>query len=128
MAPLATTPDSLLAEIRALIEEARTHVSRAANSALTLTYWRIGRRIGVEILGGERAAYGSQIVVSLARQLESEYGQGFGEKNLRRMVQFAEVFPDEAIVVSLIRELTRMRDKPRRCRAGKDSADGVAVL
>lgn len=106
MTDLATNSDSLLAEIRALIEEARTQVSRAANSALTLTYWRVGRRIGVEILGGERAAYGSQIVVSLARQLESEYGQGFGEKNLRRMVQFAEVFPDEAIVVSLIRELT----------------------
>lgn len=38
--------------------------------------------------------------------MESEYGRGFGEKNLRRMVQFAEVFPDEAIVVALIRELT----------------------
>ncbi|QSR84363.1 YhcG family protein [Methylacidimicrobium sp. B4] len=102
----ATDPDSLLTEIRALIEEARIQVSRAANSALTLTYWRVGRRIGVEILGGERAAYGSRIIESLARQLESEYGQGFGEKNLRRMVQFAEVFPEEAIVVSLIRELT----------------------
>jgi len=100
------TTDSLLVEIRALIDEARTQVARAANSALTLTYWRIGRRIGNEILGGERAAYGGQIVVALARQLESEYGQGFGEKNLRRMMQFAEVFPDEAIVVSLIRELT----------------------
>lgn len=106
MTPLDNNPDSLLAEIRALIEEARAHVARAANSALTLTYWRVGRRIGVEILGGERAVYGSQIVVSLSRQLESEYGQGFGEKNLRRMVQFAEVFPDEAIVASLIRELT----------------------
>lgn len=104
--PAPASPDALLGDIRALIDEARAHVARAANSALTLTYWRVGRRIGAEILGGERAAYGSQIVVALARQLESEYGQGFGEKNLRRMVQFAEVFPDEAIVVSLIRELT----------------------
>ncbi|EQD53408.1 protein containing DUF1016 [mine drainage metagenome] len=104
--PAKASTAALLGEIRALIENARAHVARAANSALTLTYWRVGRRIGAEILGGERAAYGGQIVVSLARQLESEYGQGFGEKNLRRMVQFAEVFPDEAIVVSLIRELT----------------------
>lgn len=104
--PVVVPPDTLLDEIRTLIDEARTHVARAANSALTLTYWRIGRRIGAEILDGERAAYGGKIVVALARQLESEYGQGFGEKNLRRMVQFAEVFPDEAIVVSLIRELT----------------------
>ncbi|EQD54387.1 protein containing DUF1016, partial [mine drainage metagenome] len=93
--PAKASTAALLGEIRALIENARAHVARAANSALTLTYWRVGRRIGAEILGGERAAYGGQIVVSLARQLESEYGQGFGEKNLRRMVQFAEVFPDE---------------------------------
>jgi predicted nuclease of restriction endonuclease-like (RecB) superfamily len=30
---------------------------------------------------------------------------GFAEKNLRRMVQFAEVFPDEQIVVTLSRQL-----------------------
>jgi len=100
------TPDSLLAEIRALIEDARQQVARAANAGLTIAYWRIGKRIGTEVLGGERATYAGQIVVSLARQLEKDYGQGFGEKNLRRMIQFAEVFPDEAIVVSLIRELT----------------------
>jgi hypothetical protein len=34
------------------------------------------------------------------------YGKGFAEKNLRRMVQFAEVFPDGDIVVSLIRQLS----------------------
>ena len=47
-----------------------------------------------------------KIVVSLARQLEREYGRGYAEKNLRRMVQFAGVFPDREIVVSLIRQLT----------------------
>ena len=35
-----------------------------------------------------------------------DYGTGFGVKNLRRMIQFAEVFPDEQIVVSLIRQLS----------------------
>ena len=64
-----STPDALLSEIRGLIEDARWQVAQIANSALTLTYWKIGKRIGMEILGGERAAYGSQIVVSLARQL-----------------------------------------------------------
>ena len=101
-----THTNALLVEIRALIEDARQQVAKVANSALTLTYWRIGKRIGAEVLGGERAAYGGQIVVSLARQLEQDYGHGFSEKSLRRMIQFAEVFPDEGIVVSLIRELT----------------------
>ena len=35
----------------------------------------------------------------------TEFGRGFGEKNLRRMLQFAEVFPDQKIVVSLLRQL-----------------------
>jgi len=38
--------------------------------------------------------------------LTRAYGGGFAEKNLRRMMQFAEVFPDEPIVVSLIRQLS----------------------
>jgi len=53
------------------------------------------------VLGKERAAYGCQIVVSLSRQLVEEHGSSFGEKNLRRMIQFVEVFPEEEIVVSL---------------------------
>ncbi|WP_366925331.1 DUF1016 N-terminal domain-containing protein [Desulfonatronospira sp.] len=48
----------------------------------------------------------SEIVPTLSRQLEMEYGRGFSVKNLRRMVQFAEVFPDERIVVSLVRQLS----------------------
>jgi len=38
--------------------------------------------------------------------LEIEYGTSFSDKNLRRMMQFAEIFPDEKIVVSLIRQLS----------------------
>lgn len=50
--------------------------------------------------------YGKQIVATLWRQLETEYGSSFSEKNLRRMMQFATVFQDEKIVVSLIRQLS----------------------
>ena len=98
--------NALIADIRRLVADARTHVATTANATLTLLYWRIGRRIHADVLAGDRAAYGEQIVVSLSRQLEAEYGSSFGEKNLRRMIQFAQVFPDEKIVVSLIRELS----------------------
>ena len=37
-------PDSLLAEIRTLIEDARLQVAHAANAGLTIAYWRIGKR------------------------------------------------------------------------------------
>lgn len=97
---------ALIEDVRGLIAEARRTVAVTVNASLTLLYWRIGQRIIAETLRGERATYGQQIVASLSRQLVREYGQSFGEKNLRRMMQFAEVFPQEEIVVSLIRQLS----------------------
>ena len=101
-----TLAPALLADIRSLIEEARAAVAATVNTGLTLLYWRIGQRVNAEVLQGERAAYGKEIVATLAQELTRAYGSGFAEKNLRRMMQFAEVFPDEHIVVSLIRQLS----------------------
>jgi predicted nuclease of restriction endonuclease-like (RecB) superfamily len=97
---------ALLADVRELILQARAGVARTVNSGLTLHYWQVGDRIRREVLREQRAEYGKAIVVSLSRQLEREFGRGYAEKNLRRMVQFAEVFPEREIVVSLIRQLT----------------------
>jgi DUF1016 N-terminal domain len=96
----------LLNEIRSLIEDARRHTAAAVNVGLTALYWQIGNRILREVLGNERATYGEQIVATLSRQLVSEFGRGFEDKNLRRMMQFAEAFPDEAIVATLWRQLS----------------------
>jgi len=98
--------DKIFDVIRKLIEETRQNVAVTVNAGLTMLYWKIGRRINLEILKGERAEYGAEIVSSLSRQLEMEYGRSFAEKNLRRLVQFSTVFPDEQIVVSLIRQLS----------------------
>ena len=99
-------PAGLLKDIRALIEEARQQTAAAVNVGLTLLYWRVGRRIHTEVLGNERAVYGEQIVATLSRQLVAEYGRGFAEKNLRRMMQFAQAYPDEKIVATLLRQLS----------------------
>ncbi|HGN3089134.1 TPA: YhcG family protein, partial [Pseudomonas aeruginosa] len=69
-------------------------------------YWRIGQRIRTHVLDGRRGAYGKEVLPTLAAQLVKEYGGSFAEQNLRRMVQFAATFPDEQILVSLIRELS----------------------
>lgn len=98
--------DELLTDIRTVIERARQQAITAVNAGQTCMYWRIGQRIHTELLGGERAAYGAQIVATLSRQLVQEYGRGFTEKNLRRMVQFAQAFPDEQIVATLWRQLS----------------------
>ena len=96
---------ALLADVRELIAEARQGAARAVDAGLTTLYWHVGQRIRQDILKEKRAGYGEQIVSALSAQLEREYGRGFGEKNLRRMIQFAEAYPDREIVVSLLRQL-----------------------
>ena len=90
---------SLIQDLRQIIEQARGHVAATANYALSMMYWHIGERINREVLDNQRAEYGKQIVASVARQLQKEYGsKGFDEKSIRRMMQFAQEFPKEQIV------------------------------
>ena len=98
-------PNGLLAEVRGLILEARHQTARMVNAGLTLLYWKVGDRIQREILQKKRAEYGAEIVLALSAQLELEFGRGFGEKNLRRMVQLARSFSDPQIVATLSRQL-----------------------
>ncbi|MBK8509377.1 MAG: DUF1016 family protein [Candidatus Competibacteraceae bacterium] len=102
----APSPQALLADVRQLIEQSRAQLNVAVNSALTGLYWHIGQRIRAEVLQGERAEYGEQVVATLAKQLERDYGRGFSAKNLRHMLRFAEVFPDPAIVSAAWRQLS----------------------
>jgi len=99
------SPRTLLADVRELILAAREGVAQAVNAGLVTLYWQIGKRIRKDVLQEKRAEYGQKIVAALGRQLETEFGRGFTEKNLWRMVQFAEAFPDEQIVAALRRQL-----------------------
>lgn len=101
-----TLQESLITDLRTLINEARNKVALIVNTEITLLYWHIGKRINEEVLGNQRAEYGKQIVSTVSRQLIEEYGKGFNEKNLRRMMQFAELFPDFQIVAPLARQLS----------------------
>ena len=97
---------ALLGDVRQLIEQARAHVASAANSAQTLLYWQLGERIRREVLGEARADYGEQIVSTLSTQLVQAYGQSYGLRSLRRMVQFSEAFSDAQMVATLSRQLS----------------------
>ncbi len=98
--------EHLIGDLRQMIDQARESIASTVNSRLTMLYWHLGNRVRKEILKEERAAYGQSIVASVSRQLTLTYGRSFNEKNLRRMIQFAEVFPESEIVVSLIRQLS----------------------
>lgn len=104
-ASLLGDPSSLLSDLRQLIEHARQAAAAAVNSGLTLMYWQIGQRIRNEVLAGQRASYGEEIIVTLSRQLTADYGRSFSAKSLRHMMRFSEVFPNVAIVSTLSRQL-----------------------
>ena len=104
---VAVMSQSLIQDLRQIVEQARVHVAATVNSELTLMYWHIGDRINREVLGNERAEYGKQIVATVVQQLQAEYGtKGFEERTIRRMMKFATIFPDIQIVSTLLSKLS----------------------
>jgi len=81
------TNNSFFEQIKNLIEQTKNNVAISVNSSLTMMYWEIGNRINQNILKNQRAEYGKEIVVTLSRQLQDNFGKGFDEKNLRRMIR-----------------------------------------
>jgi hypothetical protein len=106
MSNVSSAPIGLLSDIRQLIGDARQRVALAVNSELTQLYWQVGQRIHGEILQGQRAEYGKQLISAVSRQLTEEYGKGWGEKQLWHCIRFAETFPDQQILYTLCRELS----------------------
>jgi hypothetical protein len=105
--PQPAPADSLHAELRTLIASSRQRLAGAVNAELTRLYWSVGERLRTEVLGGaDRAKYGDQLIQRLGDQLAQEFGRGFEAKNLRRMVQFAQAFPQPEIVATLSRQLS----------------------
>ena len=96
----------LLSDVRQMILHAREGVARAIDSGLTALYWNIGHRVRQDILQEKRANYGEEIVSTLGKQLEVEFGRGFSTKSIRHMIRFAEAFADPEIVSALRRQLT----------------------
>ena len=96
----------LLAEVRQLIVATRQRVASAVNAELTQLYWQIGNRVGADMLKGQRAEYGKQIIADLAKQLTAEFGKGWSERQLRYCLRIAEIFPDTKILHTLCSELS----------------------
>lgn len=104
--PVPVMTDDLLEDVRTLIDASRASVARAVNTHIVHLYWHIGTRIRHDILKEERAEYGERIIENLAVDLTQSYGAGFSRRNLFRMLRFAEVFPQLAIVSTLSAQLS----------------------
>ena len=96
----------VVVELRALIDAARTRAATAVNAELTLLYWQVGRRLAREVLRGDRAAYGEEVIKTVSDGLTESYGKGWGPPQLRHCIRVAETFPDEQILYALRMELS----------------------
>src|SRR5690349_2548102 len=86
--------EGLLADVARVIDEARRNAARAVNTAMTATYWLVGRRIVEEEQRGSlRADYGEQLVKRLAQDLSRRFGRGFSKRNLWQMRAFYLAWP-----------------------------------
>lgn len=81
-------------EIKSIINTARTNAARSVDFCRVQMYWAIGQRIvEKEQQGKGRAEYGKYLIKSLAKEIEPEYGSGFGERQLNFCRQFYNTYP-----------------------------------
>ena len=86
---------SFLQDIKTIWQGARAKAYTLVNRALIDAYWDMGRRIvEEEQKGHHRAEYGGFLLKELARQLAKELDKALDERELRRIRQFYQCFPD----------------------------------
>ena len=74
---------TLYDDVRKIIGAARSNAVRSVDFCRVQMYWHLGKRIfEEEQQGKERAGYGTYLIRNLAKRLESEYGSGFGYRQL----------------------------------------------
>jgi len=95
-----------LEQIINVIKSARRKLEVSVNSELVVMYWNIGKIIKIQILSDTKPEYGKRVIKGLSRELVSEYGRGYGQRNLFNMVKLYEVFSDELILHTLCAKLT----------------------
>ncbi len=96
----------VITDIKGIISSGREVAYNAANKAMVLTYWHVGKRIvEQEQAGKERAKYGQALIEALADELTKEYGKSFSKRNLQYFRKFHLAFPDEQIVNTCVHNL-----------------------
>ena len=94
-----------LGAIKQRIQQERLRVVLAANSAMVLLYWDIGRMI---LDRQEREGWGARVIERLGADLSKAFPdmRGFSPRNLKYMRAFAAAWPNPAIVQEVLAQIT----------------------
>lgn len=85
---------NIIEDARTIINSARSSAIRSVDFCRVQMYWNLGKRIFEEEQQGKaRADYGTHLIKNLASTLESEYGSGFGIRQLEQSRQFYRIYP-----------------------------------
>ncbi len=106
MTNIMRSDENFISEIKSLILESKTAVANTVNTAMSILYWNVGKRINEEILQHNRAEYGKQILETLSNHLTQEYGTGWSERQLSYCIKFYNIFNNYEILHTLCSKLS----------------------
>jgi predicted nuclease of restriction endonuclease-like (RecB) superfamily len=106
--PRAELPDGYaetLHDLKQRIQQERLRTILAANSAMVLLYWDIGRTI---LARQDQAGWGARVIDRLAADLSEAFPdmKGLSPRNLKYMRAFAVAWPDRTIVQEALAQIT----------------------
>jgi predicted nuclease of restriction endonuclease-like (RecB) superfamily len=92
-------------EVLTLIKSAQNRVITASNQELIKLYWSIGKYISDRI---KTSQWGQKTIEQLAEFIQTQEPgiKGFEKRNLERMRQFYEIYPDSEITTALRTQLS----------------------
>ena len=101
--PLTALPSdyaAILGDLKRRIQQERLRTVMAANAAMVILYWDIGRTI---LERQDREGWGARVIDRLSTDLRDAFPdmQGLSPRNLKYMRAFAAAWPDRAIVQQL---------------------------
>lgn len=94
----------MLADLKQRIASERVRVALAANAAMIMLYWDIGKTI---LQRQSDEGWGAKVIDRLSADLREAFPdmQGLSPRNLLFMRSFAEAYPDASIVKRLVSQL-----------------------
>ena len=95
---------AVLAELKRRIAEGRLRTVLAANSAMVMLYWDIGKTI---LDRQELEGWGTKVIDRLSADLRKAFSdmQGLSPRNLKNMRAFAVAWPEKAIVQRVVAQI-----------------------
>lgn len=111
---------TLVNDVKILIENAKRKVVRTVENQRAMHYWEVGERIFKEVQQEkERAVYGKQVIKNLSKEIEPLYGSGYSYRQLYLFLQFYKSFPKVNALRSQLnwtqyKLLIRIKDEDKR--------------